>query len=234
MSSLRVKFPYQHWPGWDIPELVLSSVQLPSIPSTNDTPPTLVATVDKQPITDYGSDSPVFRATIQTDQQQPPTTVALKFALRQDLIPSLAQEAYAYSGPLKSLQGKAIPICYGLYAGVHDDDDEQVTIACLVLEFWGQCIRQPFRRLSRDLKLKILTQLGQLHKCGLHHDDFAERNVLERNGDIRIIDFDLMVEHHDCHCVDFKLTASPPDVDQFGCPLMWQVCRYTMKIWDST
>lgn len=128
---------------------------------------------------------------------------------------------------------------------------------CLVLEYWGQCLRQPFRRQPLNLKwvdytlvcfglrlyvsrtlrvyffrLKILHQLGELHRCGFHHGDFAERNILERNGDIRIIDFDEMTEHN-CQCdMNFRPGEKMPDEQEFGCPHLWELCRYSMKIWD--
>jgi hypothetical protein len=225
MTTLRVRFPYNEWPGWDVPECTLTCVQLPN---TADPPRKLVtASVDTETFSDYCSDSPVFRATLI----EPPRkiNVVLKFALREDLIPSLAEEACAYVGALKPLQGKTVPVCYGLYAGAREDGQ---MIACLVLEYWGQCLRQPFRRLSLNLKLKILHQLGELHRCGFHHGDFAERNILERNGDIRIIDFDEITEHS-CQCdMNFCPGDKIPDAQEFGCPHLWELCRYSMKIWD--
>jgi len=228
MTTLRVRFPYKEWPGWDVPECTLTAVQLPN---TSDPPRKIIsATVDPTPLSDYSSDSPVFKASL-VDHSGRKVTVALKFSLREDLIPSLAEEACAYVGPMKSLQGKTIPLCYGLYAGTPDDRDGRM-IACLVLEFWGQCLRQPFRKLSLNLKLRILDQLAEMHKCGFHHGDFAERNILERNGDVRFIDFDEMTEH-DCRCsMTFRPNDKTPDVNEFGCPHLWQVCCYTMKIWD--
>ncbi|KAK2464503.1 hypothetical protein APHAL10511_003482 [Amanita phalloides] len=250
MTTLRVRFPYKEWPGWDVPECSLTCVQLPN---TSDPPRKLVtATVDTIPFSDYCSDSPVFRATLGEHPRK--LNVVLKFALREDLIPSLAEEACAYVGALKPLQGKTVPVCYGLYAGAREDGQ---MIACLVLEYWGQSLRQPFRRLPLNLKLdlplhisfiwshglmdaylhssirlKILHQLGELHRCGFHHGDFAERNILERNGDIRIIDFDEFIEH-DCHCdMNFHPGEKTPDAKEFGCPHLWELCRYSMKIWD--
>lgn len=251
MTTLRVRFPYNEWPGWDVPECTLTCVQLPN---TADPPRKLVtASVDTETLSDYCSDSPVFRATLI----EPPRkiNVVLKFALREDLIPSLAEEACAYVGALKPLQGKTVPVCYGLYAGAREDGQ---MIACLVLEYWGQCLRQPFRKLSLNLKwvyytlvclglhlytsrtlcvifffrLKILHQLGELHRCGFHHGDFAERNILERNGDIRIIDFDEISEHS-CQCdMNFCPGEKIPDAQEFGCPHLWELCRSSMKIWD--
>ncbi|PFH49422.1 hypothetical protein AMATHDRAFT_110297, partial [Amanita thiersii Skay4041] len=147
----------------------------------------------------------------------------LKFALREDLVADVVEEACMYAGALKPLQGKTVPRCYGLYAGTREDGQ---TIACLVLEYWGQCLRQQFRRLSLDTKLRVLNQLGEIHRRGLLHGDFAERNVLEMNGDIRIIDFDQLVDH-ECHCdMNFRPGGKQPDVATFGCAQLWELCRY--------
>ncbi|KAF9010255.1 hypothetical protein BDQ17DRAFT_1226862, partial [Cyathus striatus] len=109
--------------------------------------------------------------------------VALKFAMRDDLIADLVEEADAYTGALKPVQGSAVPRCYGLYVG---EGDEGQTIACLMLEYWGESLRQ---------RMQILNRVGEIHKQGLVLGDFAERNILEKNGDIRIIDFDMTTPH---------------------------------------
>lgn len=145
MTTLRVRFPYKEWPGWDLPECSLTCVQLPNTP--DPARKLVTANVDKEAMSDYYSDSPVFRATLVESSRK--VNVVLKFAFREDLIPSLAEEARAYVGTLKPLQGKTVPVCYGLYAGARQDGQ---MIACLVLEHWGQCLRQPFRRLPLNLK----------------------------------------------------------------------------------
>ena len=64
------------------------------------------------------------------------------------------------------------------------------------------------------------------------HGDFAERNVLELDGDIRIIDFD-QTESHNCQCkMDFRPGEKTPDAVEFGCDQLWNVCRCDMGIWD--
>ncbi|KAF8638429.1 hypothetical protein AX17_002211 [Amanita inopinata Kibby_2008] len=289
MTTLRVRFPYKEWPGWDVPECTLTCVQLPNAAADGVVPARKVITVnvDAETQSDYSSDSPVFRATL-ADSPTPlvsatgaggvggggarkPACVALKFALREDLVADLAEEACAYTGVLKPLQGTTVPRCHGLYAGTRDDGQ---MIACLVLEYWGQCLHQPFKKLPLSIKwvfspsrlarpissslpftssfhllththththihthgthqrIRVLHQLGQLHRQGLLHGDFAERNVLEMNGDIRIIDFD-QLKDHDCRCdMDFRPGGRAPDVSEFGCPYLWELCRYDMKIWD--
>lgn len=241
MTTLRVKFPGD-WPGWSIPEYNLNSVQDHWHTKTRNS---ITVTVDSQTYSDYNSDSPVFRASLVDPSSG--AIVALKFALREDLIPDLAQEAEVYTGALEPLQGITIPRCYGLYAGSGEDGRP---IACLVLEYWGECIHQPFVRLPLGVRcvpfylpsvfgadepgrrIRILQRLGEIHRQGLLHGDFAERNVLEMDGDIRIIDFD-RTEYHDCDCdMDFRPGDTSPDIKEFGCAQLWKVCRADMRIWD--
>ncbi|CAA7257502.1 unnamed protein product [Cyclocybe aegerita] len=194
----------------------------------DDEPKVVSVTVDPKVHTDYCSDSPVFRGFIQDDPDDerpyrnhnhtfvrhapprlsssdsssseddagPATTVALKFAMRDDFIADLVEEAQVYAGPLATLQGRTVPRCYGLFVAENEDGQ---TIACLVLEHWGEVIRKPFRQLPIETRIRVLERLGEIHRQGLVHGDFAERNVLQNtNGDIRIIDFDQAVYDHDC------------------------------------
>ncbi|KAF5345965.1 hypothetical protein D9756_010922 [Leucocoprinus leucothites] len=227
MAFLRVQFPTS-WPGWNTPECTLAPILTTTADSAaptkilnnlNDKP--LTVSVDPKTNADYYSDSPVFRAHFlrSTGSAATTTPVALKFAMRDDLIEDLVEEANIYAGVLSSLQGAAIPYCYGLYVGTMNDGQ---TVGCLVLEYWGECLRRPFDRLPVDLRLRILQKLGEIHKQGLIHGDFAERNVLERNGDIRIIDFDQTIRH-DCQChSNFRPGEKLPDDDKFGCDQLWE------------
>ncbi|KAK7451675.1 hypothetical protein VKT23_012353 [Stygiomarasmius scandens] len=259
MFALRVRFP-QNWPGWHVSEYVLNeSLDLDiSSPHQDYGKPTVVTTtVESEMRSDYWSDCPVFRgyirdtdckkllssyslpplSTISSGGKIYPTSsastavpVVLKFAMREDLVEDLIQEAAVYFGPLKSLQGKAIPRCLGFYTGIGEGGQE---IACLMLEYWGEALKTPFPMLPLGLRIKILQRLGELHRCGVHHGDFAERNVLQCNNDVRLIDFDL-VEGHECDCdakFDFDL-GSPPDVDRVGCTLLWEI-GWEMGIWED-
>ena len=44
-------------------------------------------------------------------------------------------------------------------------------------------------------RAKILNQLAAVHRAGFVHLDFAERNVLERDGEYRITDLGRVKEH---------------------------------------
>lgn len=272
MAFLHVEFP-SSWPGWRTPECTLTPLLLTAhgdeeeeeestVLPAHDKP--LTVSVDPKTNADYYSDSPVFRAyflrssasaTCASAAASASVAVALKFAMRDDLIDDLVREASVYTGVLGGLQGHVVPRCYGIYAGTMDDGQ---TVACLALEYWGECLRRPFDRLSVDLRcvyivrtlplnvhfflsfysanfslqrLRILQQLGEIHKRGLIHGDFAERNVLERNGDIRIIDFD-QTSRHECRCrLTFRSGEALLDDELFGCDQLWEVCRCRMHLY---
>ncbi|KAL0959512.1 hypothetical protein HGRIS_011222 [Hohenbuehelia grisea] len=240
-ACLRVKFPAA-WTGWHIPELTLTA----AVAADDDdsvTAPTATVSVDPECTSDYSSDSPVLRASLNG------LNVVLKFALREDLVPSLVEEAMLYTGALQPLQGAAVPRCYGLYGG---QGEVGQTIACLILENWGECLQQPFHTLPLSLRcgtsflaswtlpdhacevrLRVLDCLGAIHRRGLWHGDFAERNVLERDGDIRIIDFD-DARAHACACsMNFRPGSAPPDPDAFGCRQLWEICKADMRLWNE-
>lgn len=151
MTTLRVKFPGT-WPGWHIPEYTLTAVQHP-LPTSDSARKAITVSVDSEPHSDYSSDSPVFRASLLTGSPKRPT-VALKFALREDLIPDLEEEAAIYTGALEPLQGITVPHCYGLYVGEGEGGEP---VACLVLEYWGECIRQPFEQLPLEVRYVVLS-----------------------------------------------------------------------------
>lgn len=227
MTTLRIQFP-ANWPGWTVSEYTLDSVLISH--SKEAVQRLITVSVDSETRADYSSDSPVFRASLIDSSISRDTTVVLKFALREDLITDLAEEADVYTGALEPLQGTTVPHCYGLYAGLGEDGEP---VACLMLECWGECIGQPFEQLPLEVRIRILQRLGEIHRQGLLHGDFAERNVLELDGDIRIIDFD-QTESHNCDCdMDFHPGEKTPDAMEFGCEQLWNICRCDMGIWDS-
>ncbi|KAF7763420.1 hypothetical protein Agabi119p4_7957 [Agaricus bisporus var. burnettii] len=221
--TIQVHFP-STWYGWTTPECTLSPAFTTPDHGYYVPDKTTTVIVDPKTTADYHSDSPVFRAYFLRPNGS--TSVVLKFAMRDDLIDTLVEEANVYTGQLEPLQGAAIPRYYGLYAGTLNGQ----TVACLMLEYCGECLRRPFDRLSVDLRLRILHQLREIHKCGFIHGDFAERNVLEKNGDIRIIDFDQTIRH-DCNCrLDFRPGEKLLDSSQVGCEQLWEVYRYRMRL----
>ena len=146
MTTLRVQFP-ANWPGWTVSEYTLDSVIIPH--SSQVSGKSITVSVDSETRADYSSDCPVFRASFIDSSISPDKAVVLKFALREDLIPDLAEEADVYTGALRPLQGTTVPYCYGLYAGLGEGGEQ---VACLMLECWGECIGQPFEQLPIELR----------------------------------------------------------------------------------
>ncbi|KAG5653452.1 hypothetical protein H0H81_000341 [Sphagnurus paluster] len=143
------------------------------------------------------SHSIVYRANLSNSDTSCTVPVVLKFNLDADLntIEDLKKEAAAYSGLLpKSMQGHIIPKYYGLF---HGNSSHGIEIFCIVLEDCGDSVKTDFRHLELEVKYKILTKLGQFHiqSHGYHPRDFAERNVVVKDGEYRLIDFHYLREH---------------------------------------
>ncbi|KAH8103858.1 hypothetical protein BXZ70DRAFT_923136 [Cristinia sonorae] len=113
--------------------------------------------------------------------------MVLKFTSEEKVL----AEAGAYDF-LEFLQGSVIPKLYGVFCGETPDRKE---LLCLVMERFGTRLNHPFRTLKTAEKAKILDKLVAIHDCGLHHLDFAERNVLYDGSDYRITDFGFVEEH---------------------------------------
>lgn len=80
--------------------------------------------------------------------------------------------------------------------------------------------------------MRILERLGEIHRQGLLHGDFAERNILEKDGDVRLIDFDNAIPGHRCRCdMNFHPGEEAPPREIFGCDKLWDVCKNVMQIW---
>jgi len=224
-TTLHVKFP-QHWKGWNIPEFTGTLTDDPDTEFSVHGLDAITVNVESAHSDDYLCDSPVFRATTSSG-----VDIALKFALRDDFVDGLVTEAEAYTGALKDLQGSVVPRFYGLYTG---SGEEGQIVACLVLEHYGECLKLHFEDLALDTRILILQRLRDFHQSGLHHDDFAERNVLQGDdGDIRLIDFD-QTRPHDCDG-DFNVRPGKqlPDSGDVCCDWLWEICNTELRIWDS-
>ncbi|KAH8103856.1 hypothetical protein BXZ70DRAFT_923133 [Cristinia sonorae] len=119
-------------------------------------------------------------STVYVGRCQDSTEVALKFTTREDVL----EEAGSYDY-LVELQGKVVPKFCGVLYG---NDSRGNDILCLMMERFGNRLDQPFHKLPTVEKAKILNKLVKIHDCGLHHLDFAERNVLFDGNDYRIAD----------------------------------------------
>ena len=87
-------------------------------------------------------------------------------------------------------------------------------------------------------RAKILNKLAELHRAGIHHLDFAERNVVKKNGDYRIIDLRHIVEHESecCWTYDFEehIGDRAPDAEDpcAQCHIIAHQARL-MRFWET-
>ena len=166
LDALHIRFPSSRL-GWDVPHLSLSpvpnSVSHPLskiVPLERRSANGVSVTVDPSDKSDYHSDAPVFRGTVDGTSYH----VILKFSRRQSFIDALVDEAGVYAGPLVQMQGSSVPKCHGLFAGETEEGD---IAACLVLECWGQVLQKPFRLLPIPMRY-VIVPIRQ----GLRNDSF--------------------------------------------------------------
>ncbi|KDR85598.1 hypothetical protein GALMADRAFT_54207 [Galerina marginata CBS 339.88] len=130
----------------------------------------------------------VYNAKMGDFGQTPTKKAVLKLAKGLDAVKLLEHEYSLYTCELFSLQGIAIPMCYGLYKGEIDG----VTSGCLILE---KCVPMV------DLKLddrQFMINLCKIHAAGVAHNGLHKQNHIVQQGLCpRIIDFS-MAEVHRC------------------------------------
>ncbi|TCD69453.1 hypothetical protein EIP91_007579 [Steccherinum ochraceum] len=132
--------------------------------------------------------------------------LALKFASEDDVL----REAAAYDA-LEPIQGTVIPRLYGMLYARRPDKRR---VFCLVMERFGNRVTSSFRDLPRPELAKVLNKLAEAHRGGLYHLDFAERNVVEKDGDYRLIDLRHAKPHSGCGWTyDFEKNIEDCTVD---------------------
>lgn len=141
--------------------------------------------------------------------------VVLKCCYNMEYYNDFYVEARVYKKRLEELQGRVVPVFFGYYLAV---DEEYGPYSLLLLEYCGRSLKTIFQDLEAveryvvmivpqctfvtyyskyySKRVKILNLLGEFHNKGrLHLTDFAERNVVERNGKYRLIDFHDFIGH---------------------------------------
>ncbi|EIN08375.1 hypothetical protein PUNSTDRAFT_52812 [Punctularia strigosozonata HHB-11173 SS5] len=169
-----------------------------------------------------------------------PTRVVFKLYYCDSRLNDLEHEARMYAHASK-VQGSVIPRCFGLFAGVNvENEDERVKL--LLLEDCGDPRRHSNGKLvlpdefSLKQSLAIIKCLVLLHQDGgLEHHDFEPRNIVWLNDERPVI-VDLgHAKRHEC---DQRLVISPmklyPDIDEFGCFEVHDRCvRYGIWFHDE-
>ncbi|KAI0778626.1 hypothetical protein BD413DRAFT_465812 [Trametes elegans] len=86
-------------------------------------------------------------------------------------IDALRHEAGMYTGPLRALQGKIVPLFYGFFSGVVDG----VEIGVLILEWCPRNDWVTFGRPTEGELLKRMEAVRMLHLAGVKHGQLYER-----------------------------------------------------------
>ncbi|CAA7268779.1 unnamed protein product [Cyclocybe aegerita] len=109
---------------------------------------------------------------------------------QEDLEDGVMWEGRLYDGPLRALQGNAVPHCYGLFSSA----DEEVFV--MVQErLWGPMAES--WAMVHDLQAQpVLDAFEALHRAGVLHQDLDPRHVQfasteGHEGGYRLIDFNL-------------------------------------------
>ncbi|THH16233.1 hypothetical protein EUX98_g9335 [Antrodiella citrinella] len=161
------------------------------------------------------------RTTVYLGRCKNGTEVVLKFTDTENIL----AEAGAYD-VMADIQGTAVPYIYGV---LHGKDRKGGKMSCLVMERFGTPLEREFCTLTKQDKAKILDKLVAVHHAGLHHMDFAERNVLVEGDDYRIIDFESAEEHEPSCSWTYKFIdhVDDDDVDNESA----FVDCYVVKLW---
>ncbi|RPD55431.1 hypothetical protein L227DRAFT_603504 [Lentinus tigrinus ALCF2SS1-6] len=181
--------------------------------------------------------SQVFRADLRvvtkaglTDDRR---RVVCKVAYGERQVEILQKEADVYNTKLLDLQDKIVPLMYGCYIDVTDEGPTGV----LILQYCGVPLTYELTNYELTVKHQAVNALLAIHKAGVQHNDFAERNiVVSRSPDgaphVRIVDFGMALEHT-CSVKRDAITAYEvaPPFCEFMCDELHTACRDDAEIW---
>ncbi|GJE91877.1 hypothetical protein PsYK624_080280 [Phanerochaete sordida] len=179
----------------------------------------------------YSHRSAVFRGEIRADKPDAqPEEVVCKY--REEDVFELEREANFYQNNLRELQGVVVPHFHGLYKGSRvDDDDEERTVVCLILEYFPADRSVPYWKRPLETKEDVAYSMLELHFAGLNHNNFDDDHILvSERGEVRIIDFD-QATAHTCNAKDdINVWGSEQSEVKFGCIEMCEVIKL-LELW---
>ncbi|KAJ7583097.1 hypothetical protein C8J56DRAFT_1028175 [Mycena floridula] len=109
-------------------------------------------------------------------------------------------------------------------------------LGCLITELWGSSLEHEFHELPKAHKAIILQKLANIHAVGIIHNDFEPYNVLQKDGDFRIIDFGNFEEHECRQPKDFNFGAVGEYLDRSQAKLLCPNIRWIahdMRLWEE-
>ncbi|KAI9060727.1 hypothetical protein FKP32DRAFT_1595044 [Trametes sanguinea] len=161
-------------------------------------------------------------------------TAICKVAYGKRGVEALKKEADIYREKLAHLQGKWVPKIFGCYVG---ETVREALTCILLMEDCGQPLPRMLYWLPPQQRAQVVHGLQQVHRAGLKHGDFQERNLVIRLLEdetywITIIDFGEAVEH-DCPCKDWQLEmySLRPSPSAFTCDELWTLCTTNADFW---
>lgn len=231
-TLLSLVSEYRHKPR-DDPDCCPRSTTAPLSPLDGQPVYTVTITERLSPYYSEMRRNEVYKARLYTQDTRDSSEhveVVCKVARKEKYVLRLHVEAELYTTSLLNLQGRVVPRFYGLFEGTMGDDEGSVCV--MILQYCGPslstpfgCFGIPFRyvRLSRisftlgnaqsDLshRKKIFEVMAEIHKAGVVHGDFRERNFLcDSERHIWVINFALAYPHSD------ECTSIPTDVTFYG------------------
>ncbi|KAI0639833.1 hypothetical protein C8Q77DRAFT_1152776 [Trametes polyzona] len=133
-----------------------------------------------------------------------PVHAAVKWMRGERAIEALRWEAKMYTGPLRRLQGKVVPVFYGFFSG----RVENIEIGCIVLEWCPGNDWMTFGKPNDDELFLRMDAIRQLHEAGVKHGQLYDRRdslrlldgrhfLRAQDGTMRVVGFQ-KARMHEC------------------------------------
>ncbi|KAH9940234.1 hypothetical protein B0H21DRAFT_812231 [Amylocystis lapponica] len=171
----------------------------------------------------------IYRGTLLRDDQKI-SDVICKVVYTKLKMRRLRHEADLYGKELKTLQRKVVPVCYGLFEGEMKDEE---MAGCLVTQYCGKhsaVLRDGMGPkvgfISRIFVVALIRTLVRMHRTGVQHGDFCERNVVfNAAGQPFIIDFDEAQPHVCARTMSIMFHIQEPDPKEFQCTELYEAAQ---------
>ncbi|KDQ19086.1 hypothetical protein BOTBODRAFT_171038 [Botryobasidium botryosum FD-172 SS1] len=158
-----------------------------------------------------------------------PRQVVCKVATEPATIKLLINETAMYLLPLRSLQGKYVPLFHGMFEGFMQGK----AAACIVMDYCGVPLKVALNRVDRHLLVKVASAAVAIHEAGIIHNDLCERNIVCLDDRPFIIDFETAVPHKCLRAQKVTIGGPEPFPSKFGCDELFWFCSDEMAdLWS--